>query len=141
MYLLAINVAVLSGYIMGELHSWLIPKAVKDHSGKRKKVHENPSNVPLLMVLGMLLLPGFLISAAAVSSPSVMPSDWEETLDWLKDNTPVTSYYQDPVQTPEYGVLSWWDFGNWIIYRSQRPVVTNNFQPGVQDAALLRISE
>lgn len=141
MYLLAINVAVLSGYIMGELHSWLMPKAVKDHAGKRKKVHENPSNVPLLMVLGMLLLPGFLISAAAVSSPSLMPSDWEETLDWLKENTPVTSYYQDPVQTPEYGVLSWWDFGNWIIYRSQRPVVTNNFQPGVQDAAVFFISQ
>ncbi len=141
MYLLSINVAVLSGYLMGELHSWLMPKAVKDHAGKRKKAQADTSNVPLLMVLGMLLLPGFLISVAAISNPSIMPSDWEETLDWLKENTPVTSYYNDPVQTPEYGVLSWWDFGNWIIYRSQRPVVTNNFQPGVQDAAVFFLSQ
>lgn len=141
MYLLSINVAVLSGYFMGQLHSWLMPEAVKDHGGKRKKVQANPSKMPLLLILGMLLLPGVLISVAAVSNPSVMPSDWEETLDWIKDHTPVTSYYNDPLQTPEYGVLSWWDFGNWIIYRSQRPVVTNNFQPAVQETAVFFLSQ
>lgn len=141
MYLLSINVAVLSGYFMGQLHSWLMPKAVKEHGGKHKNIQPDHSNMPLMLVLGMLLLPGFLISVAAVSNPSIMPSDWQETLDWLKENTPVTSYYNDPLQTPEYGVLSWWDFGNWIIYRSQRPVVTNNFQPGVQETAIFFLSQ
>jgi len=141
MYLLSINVAVLSGYFMGQLHSWLMPEAVKEHGGKRKKVQTDPSKMPLLLILGMLLLPGVLISVAAVSNPSVMPSDWQETLDWVKDHTPVTSYYNDPLQTPEYGVLSWWDFGNWIIYRSQRPVVTNNFQPAVQETAAFFLSQ
>ncbi|HML25093.1 MAG TPA: hypothetical protein PKC27_00105, partial [Methanomethylovorans sp.] len=141
MYLLSINVAVLSGYFMGQLHSWLMPEAVKEHGGKRKKVQTDPSKMPLLLILAMLLLPGVLISVAAVSNPSVMPSDWQETLDWVKDHTPVTSYYNDPLQTPEYGVLSWWDFGNWIIYRSQRPVVTNNFQPAVQETAAFFLSQ
>jgi dolichyl-diphosphooligosaccharide--protein glycosyltransferase len=83
-----------------------MPEAVKEHGGKRKKVQTDPSKMPLLLILGMLLLPGVLISVAAVSNPSVMPSDWEETLDWVKEHTPVTSYYNDPLQTPEYGVLS-----------------------------------
>ncbi|WP_370573296.1 oligosaccharyl transferase, archaeosortase A system-associated [Methanomethylovorans sp.] len=141
MYLLSINVAVMSGYLMGQLHSWMMPKTVKEHGGKHKKVNANSSNMPLVLILGMLLLPGTLISVAAVSNPSVMPSDWQASLDWLKENTPVTSYYSDPLQTPEYGVLSWWDFGNWIIYRSQRPVVTNNFQPSVQEVAIFFLSQ
>jgi len=141
MYLLSVNVAVMSGYFMGQLHSWIIPKVVKEHGGKRKKVQETHNNVPLILALGVLLLPGFLISVAAVSNPSIMPSDWEETLDWVKVNTPVTSYYNDPMKTPEYGILSWWDFGNWIIYRSQRPVVTNNFQPSVRETAVFFLSQ
>ncbi len=141
MYLLSVNVAVLSGYFMGQLHSWVIPEVVKEPGGKRKTAQKTHNNVPLILALGMLLLPGILISVAAVSNPSTMPSDWEETLDWVKENTPVTSYYNDPVNTPEYGILSWWDFGNWIIYRSQRPVVTNNFQPSVQDTAVFFLSQ
>lgn len=141
MYLLSINVAVLSGYLMGQMHSWLLPEAVKEHVGKPKKVQTRPNKMPLMLVFGMLLLPGFLISTAVVSNPSVMPSDWQETLDWMKDSTPKTSYYDDPQQTPEYGVLSWWDFGNWIIYRSQRPVVTNNFQPAIQETAAFFLSQ
>lgn len=31
--------------------------------------------------------------------------------------------------------MSWWDYGNWILYISQRPVVANNFQTGIDDAA------
>ena len=141
MYLLSINVTVLSAYFMGQLHSWLVPGEVKEHGRKHKKVKADQSNLPLLLAVGMLLLPGFLISVAAVSNPSIMPSDWEETLDWIKDNTPATSYYNDPSNTPEYGILSWWDFGNWIIYRSQRPVVTNNFQPSVQETAVFFLSQ
>jgi dolichyl-diphosphooligosaccharide--protein glycosyltransferase len=31
--------------------------------------------------------------------------------------------------------MSWWDYGNWIVYLAHRPVVANNFQAGVDDAA------
>lgn len=141
MYLLSINVAVLSGYFMWQLESWVMPKTVHEHRGKHKKVQKDPSNLPLLLVLGMLVLPAALISAEAVAHPSIMPSDWQETLDWLKENTPATSYYNDTSKLPEYGVMSWWDYGNWIIYRAQRPVVTNNFQPGVNDSATFFLSQ
>jgi dolichyl-diphosphooligosaccharide--protein glycosyltransferase len=54
----------------------------------------------------------------------------------MRDNTPQTSNYNvTSSQTPEYGVLSWWDYGNWIVYIGHRPAVANNFQTGVDDAA------
>lgn len=141
MYLLSINVSVLSGYFMGQLHSWLVPKTIKTHATKHKNVEVHQNNMLLLLLIGMLLLPGALLSVNAVSNPSIMPSDWGDTLDWIKENTPKTSYYNEPHQIPEYGVMSWWDFGNWIIYRSQRPVVTNNFQPSVKEVADFFISQ
>ena len=54
----------------------------------------------------------------------------------FETSTPETSYYLEPSETPEYGVLSWWDYGNWIVYISRRPAISNNFQTGVQDSAL-----
>ena len=57
-------------------------------------------------------------------------------LSGLETSSPETSYYLQPSETPEYGVLSWWDYGNWIVYISKRPAVSNNFQTGVADSAL-----
>jgi len=37
--------------------------------------------------------------------------------------------------------MSWWDYGNWILYLAERPVVANNFQAGVADAAKFYLSE
>ena len=37
--------------------------------------------------------------------------------------------------------MSWWDYGNWIVYLAERPVVANNFQAGVEDAAKFFLSE
>jgi dolichyl-diphosphooligosaccharide--protein glycosyltransferase len=31
--------------------------------------------------------------------------------------------------------MTWWDYGNWILYISKRPVVANNFQIGGDEAA------
>jgi asparagine N-glycosylation enzyme membrane subunit Stt3 len=36
---------------------------------------------------------------------------------------------------PEYGVMTWWDNGNYILYRAERPAVANNFQTGVGASA------
>ena len=68
------------------------------------------------------------------TADSVDPA-WQESLNWLKTSSPETSYYLQPSETPEYGVLSWWDYGNWIVYISKRPAVSNNFQTGVEDSA------
>jgi asparagine N-glycosylation enzyme membrane subunit Stt3 len=67
--------------------------------------------------------------------------DWYDSLVWLKENTNTTSYYDNPIQKAEYSVMSWWDYGNWILYLSKRPVVANNFQAGIEDSAKFYLSE
>jgi asparagine N-glycosylation enzyme membrane subunit Stt3 len=56
-------------------------------------------------------------------------------------NSEPTSYFDDPSKKPEYSIMNWWDYGNWILYLSKRPVVANNFQAGVADSARFFISE
>ena len=53
--------------------------------------------------------------------------DVYRSLQWMRDNTPRTSFYNDPRHRPEYGVLCEWDKGHWIEYVAHRPVVANNF--------------
>ena len=62
-------------------------------------------------------------------SPPKPSDDWYDSLIWLRENTP------DPGKTPQYGIMTWWDYGNWILYISKRPVVANNFQIGGDEAA------
>jgi len=89
----------------------------------------------IIAILIIIILPNLYVGISAAIDPVIPHSDWEESLNWLKENTPQTSYYENASEMPEYGVLSWWDYGNWIIYIAHRPVVTNNFQPGLDDAA------
>jgi len=106
-----------------------------------KKVDPEALNVGIGIFLLVLLLP------AAVNIPGIagykpeISGDWHETLVWLGDNNPPPAGYDNPVLAGDYGVLSWWDYGNWILYQSKRPVVSNNFQAGAEDAARFFLSE
>jgi len=139
MYLLSINVAILTGFFIINI----LPVATKRNSGKLlkklKKVEgKTERHIPywkIAIIFGLLILPNLYVSISAATHPMVPPSDWEESLNWLKYNTPETSYYNNASSTPEYGVMSWWDYGNWIVYLGHRPVITNNFQIGVDEAA------
>jgi dolichyl-diphosphooligosaccharide--protein glycosyltransferase len=84
-----------------------------------------------------ILFVAIIVSPSIVLSvrPFDMSDDWREALMWMKENTEPTSYYLQPDKKPEYSVLSWWDYGNWIVYVAKRPVVCNNFQAGAVDAA------
>ncbi len=48
---------------------------------------------------------------------------------WIAENTPPTRGYLDPSQTPEYAVLTPWSTGHLVRYRSERPMVQDNFGP------------
>jgi dolichyl-diphosphooligosaccharide--protein glycosyltransferase len=110
-------------------------------SDRFKKVDPEALNVGIGIFLLVLLLPAAVnIPGIAGYKPEVL-GDWHETLVWLGENTPPTAGYDSPVLAGDYGVLSWWDYGNWILYQSKRPVVANNFQAGAEDAAQFFLSE
>ncbi len=86
-------------------------------------------------LIGLIFVPSIWLCATFAKDAVSIDPEWQDSLEWLQASTPETSYYLEPSETPEYGVLSWWDYGNWIVYVAKRPVVSNNFQTGVEDSA------
>lgn len=110
----------------------------------REKARERGKAVPIYLaatLLVILVLPTALETSPILESAPQIAGDWYESLNWLKANTNQTSFYNSPDQCPEYSVMSWWDYGNWILYQAQRPVVANNFQAGAQDSAKFYLSQ
>ncbi len=141
-YLLAVNIAIFSAYFIFEASKLLSPEKKTVVSKKKRKQQRPPepasSNRPIIALILVVLLAisniTVIKSMATQNAPAPDP-DLQESFKWLKDNSPHTSYYEDPDKPAEYGVMSWWDYGNWILYFSERPVVANNFQTGIEDAA------
>lgn len=101
------------------------------------------SILPAILILFLFLtLPSIAEVANTVTySDPMIKGDWQESMAWLKENSNATSFFDAPVKTPEYSVMCWWDYGNWIMYMAERPVVASNFQAGWEDAAKFYLSE
>ncbi len=56
---------------------------------------------------------------------------YDEAGRWLAEHSPVTQGYLDALLLPEYGVLSDWSSGHVLRYRSERPMIQDNFGPYV----------
>jgi len=65
---------------------------------------------------------------------STLSKEQVEAFNWIRDNTPETSGYYDD-DKPEYGILSYWDEGNFIGYYARRPSVVNNAMWGYKTMA------
>ncbi len=96
--------------------------------------------MPLALLVLIILPSAANVTDAFAASPTIVKYNWIRPLFWLEENTPATSGFENPSQIPDYGVLSWWDRGNWILYISRRPVVANGFQAGAEDAARFFLS-
>lgn len=106
-----------------------------------KREQKTPKWVAPVLLL-ILVMPTLADTISfAESTPPAVAGDWYQSLSWLKENSNATSHFDNPVKVGEYSIMSWWDYGNWILYLSQRPVVANNFQVGVEDAAKFFLSE
>lgn len=81
----------------------------------------------------LLLLAMYSPSAAFIrdiprlSLPKHEKSDLRESLAWLREKTPPTSFFTTAEQVPEYGVLADWGLGAYIDYVARRPTVATNF--------------
>ena len=145
--LLAVNVAIFGSYFLYQalelagLEEYLSPSAKKKPSSQRSSASRSGSMSPALMVAVvvavLILIPVFFNTIALAFTPEPYSLDWNNACLWLKDNTPATSYAYsaDPGTHPEYGVMSWWDYGNYILYEAERPAISNNFQTGINYSA------
>jgi asparagine N-glycosylation enzyme membrane subunit Stt3 len=92
-----------------------------------------------IVVLSLVCFWNITKSKAVASNAPYAPSNgWEESLHWMKDNTP------DPMGDPDayyklyeldfkypasaYGVTAWWDYGYWISRTAHRFPSTNPSQ-------------
>jgi dolichyl-diphosphooligosaccharide--protein glycosyltransferase len=63
--------------------------------------------------------------------PNNITPNWYHALTWLRENTEEpfleggTAYYKEATERPTYGILSWWDYGHWIIRISKRVPLTS----------------
>lgn len=117
-YYSIINVSLLSSYIIVSLvekskHKLLAP----------------------IMITFLLLSPGIRYTIDTVSMSNPITLDWYNSLVWMRNNTldPFTegSYYEIHNRSANYGVLSWWDRGHWIVRIARRaPVTSPAYQHG-----------
>lgn len=108
-YVLSINVAILCGLLVDRVRSYSV----------------QPFYILLILVL---IIPNISVANTLAQNPPVPSGEWYDSLKWIKYNTP-------DIEKTSYGIMNWWDYGNWILYISGRPVVSNNFQIGGDDAA------
>ena len=131
----------LSSITMGILITILFFRVEDYASEKAAGLGQLPrlSFIALLFIL--LVLPTTFEAIGITDVTPQIAGDWYNTLNWLDENSNTTSWYDNPDKTPEYSVLSWWDYGNWILYQAKKPVVASNFQTGIEDASKFYLSE
>lgn len=129
------------GLLISILFFFLLDLADKRHKEGSPMAAKSPKLWAAILFLLLVLPTAWDAASFAQSSPPAVAGDWEEALAWLKENSNTTSFFDSPQKTAEYSVMSWWDYGNWVLYLAERPVVANNFQAGVADAAKFYLSE
>jgi oligosaccharyl transferase (archaeosortase A-associated) len=130
----------ISSVVMGILISILFFMAY-EYVIKKSKARNNQSKLLLPLLFLVLILPSVSQDVYYTYTVPQLNGDWLESLKWLEQNSNTTSYYNDPIESPEYSLMVWWDYGNWALYEAKRPVVSNNFQVGVEDAARFYLSK
>ena len=129
------------GVLISIFFFWAKDLVDKKLAARTQKAPKGWAIILLLLVISPTLTDAVNTVYYAGGTPPAVSGDWQQSLIWLKDNSNTTSYYELPEKAPEYSVMSWWDYGNWIVYLAERPVVANNFQAGVEDAAKFYLSE
>ncbi|PSP72837.1 oligosaccharyl transferase, archaeosortase A system-associated [Halobacteriales archaeon QS_3_64_16] len=166
-YYLTLAVAVLNAFLIG----WVVRLVDADpagsgasdtRSGRARSRLGNLQTYQVLAVVAALLLVtaplavrGQSPTAGEYADSSATPGEvtnWEGSLEWLRENTPQEgtyggatndmAYYGSFERTGDfdyppgaYGVMSWWDYGHYITSIGQRIPVANPFQQGATNAA------
>ncbi|MCS7121917.1 MAG: oligosaccharyl transferase, archaeosortase A system-associated [Archaeoglobaceae archaeon] len=114
---------------------------------KRGKKKVNYFGVALAIILAFIVFyPTYSLAESQTRAAGVINQQWFEAMVWLRENTPGKENYEDfyyklyeqsnptePYKYPfeTYGVLSWWDYGHWILSIGKRMAIANPFQQGI----------
>jgi len=153
-YYLAVNVALLSTFAIW----WTASGALE--LGEIEALRD----VETYQILGIALLLVLVVPGNVVAIDSTRPTwetaeflsasntDWQNELDWVRENTPEPPLdYDERTMPPEdgdfdypegaYGVMSWWDYGHWITKTGERIPNANPFQEGPRAASPFLLAE
>jgi len=128
-YYFTISNAIMAAYFIYLISSWM---------------HRNVKTAVVITISAILLFTTLPSTIGMSKLPNYIIQDWYNTCIWLKENTPeVEGYYELERGEVDYGVLSWWDYGNWIARVGKRPPISNPMAhiPGVQWQVFLAKSE
>ena len=131
----------LSSITMGILISILFFRVEDYASQKVAGLGQLPRLFIIALLFILLVLPTTVEAISITDATPPIADDWYNSLTWLEKNSNTTSFYDNPVKTPEYSVMSLWDYGNWVVYQAKRPVVANNFQTGIEDSSKFYLSD
>ena len=161
-YYLAVVVALLNAYLLGQLIRWIGSKTRKRVGTERNTWDPlmRPTAVVGILVI-ILLLPlltsvggATAIDAGANAAPSGDSVKWAESNQWLTEHTPEQGTYggednsldyYGTYEHPEnggynypdgtYGIMSWWDYGHLITVQGERIPHANPFQQNAESAS------
>ena len=92
-----------------------------------KKGAVRPMHIMVIIFVGMLFISnGSLAVITGNSTTHKIENRWSEVCDWLvQQDTEI----ENPADRP--AVLSWWDYGFYIVSMGKHPTVADNFQRGL----------
>jgi len=118
-YYATIPVALLASYFVFRISRW---------------VKKDVRTAAIIVLCFLMILPsiGGIIGVATL--PNNINLDWYSACVWIRGNTPDPfpliasdyrgwtegAYYELEVPEADYGVVSWWDYGHWIIRIAHR---------------------
>jgi dolichyl-diphosphooligosaccharide--protein glycosyltransferase len=127
--------AVLSGVALDELSGWL---------AERWPEQAGAARVGVLAAVVALILPGIHYRVTYVVMRGDRFVNLYPTLQWMDLRTPRTS--ATGAAASDYGVVTDWDVGHWVIWFAGRPVVTSPLghtlpmRIGIRDGAAMLVA-
>jgi len=155
-YYYAVNASILSAFLGGALitRCWAVRRP-HDRGAPEPSRTESATVTParwalrifaLVAIAGGWIAPNFSPALFTARNATLPHPDWHSALTWLRENTPepfgdASAYYglhAAPPQAPgapgyvhpptAYGVMSWWDYGYWIMRVGRRIPTANPTQ-------------
>ena len=128
-YYFTVNNAIMASYFIYLVVGWM---------------HKDLRVAGPVVICSFLLFTSLPHTIGMAKIPHLMSSNWYNACVWLEQNTPeIEGYYSLETGELDYGVLSWWDYGNWITRIGRRPPISNPMAqtPRIQWEVLLAKSE